>query len=397
MTRKATWKVNLSCVHMSLSGQDITLFSVLDSMPVTRIGSPPMIAASAYEWNTLLTTLLQAQAFTTKVVGRERKTVISGLDMSLYQPAKKLQKARNDLNHLVLRPVPFRVHRSRCKTAVLIDNRRICTGLASINEFEYDYAVVDGDPRSHGNRSSNGTATPIYQSLIKDPARDSVYSPLNREHDVPPEQQYTYNKVERPLYNPPRKGTPDPLYNVLDRPDDNGEDYIEPGVQIKKPNPKQAPQNNEPLYNVLEYPHQVGGKEAPQDEPDYSVLEDPNGIGGKEAPQEDEPDYNVLEDPDGDYDNAPVETDMRHPSSHDNVGYASTIDINSKQKPGTQRDPVYSVLEGPEGSLSEGTYQPLQIKAPDESVYQPLDRTSQIINDQPLYQVLEDKASMSNA
>ncbi|KAK3732480.1 hypothetical protein QZH41_014020, partial [Actinostola sp. cb2023] len=232
------------------------------------------------------------------------------------------------------------------------------------NNDEYDYAVVDGDPRSHGNISSNGTAPQIYQSL--DRTRVSVYSPLNREHDVPPEQQYTYNKVERPLYNPPRKGTPDPLYNVLDRPDDNGEDYIEPGVQIKKPsynkkpNSKQAPQNNEPLYNNID-----------------------QEVGVKKAHQENEPDYNVLEDPDGDYYNVPVETDMHHPSSHDNVGYASTIDIKSKQKPETQRDPVYSVLEGPEGSLSEGTYQPLQEKAPDESMYQPLDRTSRIDN-QPL-------------
>ena len=46
---------------------------------------------------------MQAQAIKTKIVGPERKTVIS-LDMGLYQPAKKLQMGRNDLDHLVLRP-----------------------------------------------------------------------------------------------------------------------------------------------------------------------------------------------------------------------------------------------------------------------------------------------------
>ena len=38
-----------------------------------------------------------------KVVRPTRKTVIS-LDLGLYQPAKKLQMARRDLKHLILRP-----------------------------------------------------------------------------------------------------------------------------------------------------------------------------------------------------------------------------------------------------------------------------------------------------
>ena len=46
---------------------------------------------------------MQAQNISTIVVGLERKTVIS-LDMGLYLLAKKLQMARNDLNHLILRP-----------------------------------------------------------------------------------------------------------------------------------------------------------------------------------------------------------------------------------------------------------------------------------------------------
>jgi len=67
------------------------------ALPVTRVGAPP------HEWNTLLMVLMQAQNISTIVVGSERKTVIS-LDMGLYLPAKKLQMARNDLNHLILRP-----------------------------------------------------------------------------------------------------------------------------------------------------------------------------------------------------------------------------------------------------------------------------------------------------
>ena len=57
---------------------------------VTKVGAPPLTAAPAHEWPTLLTILMQAQHITTKVVGPDRKAVIS-LDMGLYQPAKKLQ------------------------------------------------------------------------------------------------------------------------------------------------------------------------------------------------------------------------------------------------------------------------------------------------------------------
>ena len=75
------------------------------ALPVTRVGAPPLVAQvhPPHEWNTLLTVLMQAQNISTIVVGSERKTVIS-LDMGLYLPAKKLQMARNDLNHLILRP-----------------------------------------------------------------------------------------------------------------------------------------------------------------------------------------------------------------------------------------------------------------------------------------------------
>ena len=72
-------------------------------MDVTKVGMPPLLPSPAHEWPTLLTILMQAQNISTSIVGPGRKTVIS-LDMGLYQPAKKLQMARNDLQHLILRP-----------------------------------------------------------------------------------------------------------------------------------------------------------------------------------------------------------------------------------------------------------------------------------------------------
>ena len=74
-----------------------------EPMPVARAVTPPLIAAPAHEWQTLLTVLMQAQNILVTVVGPRRKTVIS-LDMGLYQRAKKLQMARQDLRIIILRP-----------------------------------------------------------------------------------------------------------------------------------------------------------------------------------------------------------------------------------------------------------------------------------------------------
>ena len=77
--------------------------TISDTMPLTRVGTPPLIASPAHEWQTILTVLMQAQNIKTKVVGPNRRTVMA-LDMGLYQPAKKLQIKRQDLGHLILRP-----------------------------------------------------------------------------------------------------------------------------------------------------------------------------------------------------------------------------------------------------------------------------------------------------
>ena len=86
-----------------------------ETLPATRIGTPPLIAAPAHEWNTMLTVLKQAQAISAKVMGPGKKTVIS-LDMGLYEPAKKLQMARNDLDHIVLRPGELHVLMAQLRT-----------------------------------------------------------------------------------------------------------------------------------------------------------------------------------------------------------------------------------------------------------------------------------------
>ena len=52
---------------------------------------------------------MQAHYISTIAAGLERKTLIS-LGMGLYLSAKKLQMARNNLNHLVLRPGHDELH-----------------------------------------------------------------------------------------------------------------------------------------------------------------------------------------------------------------------------------------------------------------------------------------------
>lgn len=98
---------------------------VNDALPVTRVGAPPLIAAPAHEWSTLLTVLKQAQGINVKVVGADRKTVVS-LDMGLYLPAKKLQMARDDLKHIILRPGELHILMAQLRTiGAFIENSGI--------------------------------------------------------------------------------------------------------------------------------------------------------------------------------------------------------------------------------------------------------------------------------
>ena len=88
---------------------------VSSALPVTRVGSPHLIAAPAHEWSTMLTVLKQSQDIKTAVVGPSRKTVIT-LDLGLYQPAKQLQMSRTDLNNIILRPGELHIVMAQLRT-----------------------------------------------------------------------------------------------------------------------------------------------------------------------------------------------------------------------------------------------------------------------------------------
>ena len=108
-----------------LYGLVTTRSIVNDTLPVTRVGASPLIAAPAHEWSTLLTVLKQAQGINVKVVGANRKTVVS-LDMGLYLPAKKLQMARDDLKHIILRPGALHILMAQLRTiGAFIENSGI--------------------------------------------------------------------------------------------------------------------------------------------------------------------------------------------------------------------------------------------------------------------------------
>ena len=96
------------------SGYNSTISS---PMPLTRVGNPPLIAAPAHEWQTLLTILMQAQNITTTVVGQNRRTSISrALDMGLCQPAKELQMTCQDLGHIILHPGELHIVMAQLRT-----------------------------------------------------------------------------------------------------------------------------------------------------------------------------------------------------------------------------------------------------------------------------------------
>ena len=65
----------VSSVHLPVwSGYNSLIHN---TMPVARVSCPPLVAAPAHEWNTLLTILTRTQVIKTKLVNPEKKTVIS--------------------------------------------------------------------------------------------------------------------------------------------------------------------------------------------------------------------------------------------------------------------------------------------------------------------------------
>ena len=71
-------------------------------LPTTRYEALPLIASPAHEYRTLLTVLKQAQGINIKLMGPNRKTIIT-FDLGLYKPVKELQMSRSDLDDIIVR------------------------------------------------------------------------------------------------------------------------------------------------------------------------------------------------------------------------------------------------------------------------------------------------------
>ena len=132
---------------------------VSNPMQGTRVGTPPLLAAPAHEWSTMLTILMHAQNISARVVGPSRKTVIS-LDIGLYQPAKKLLMARNDLQHVILRPVELHILIAQLRTiGAFIEDSGIdmCWIEASIYGPATVKQILEGNHVKRGEAAHLGT------------------------------------------------------------------------------------------------------------------------------------------------------------------------------------------------------------------------------------------------
>lgn len=98
---------------------------------------------------------MQAQSITAKVMGPGNKTVIS-LDMGLYQPAKKLQMARDDLNHIILSPGELHVVMAHLRTiGSFIENSCIdlCWSEADVYGPTMVKQILDGNHVKRGEQA----------------------------------------------------------------------------------------------------------------------------------------------------------------------------------------------------------------------------------------------------
>ena len=79
-----------------------------------HFGASSLVLHPAHEWEHFIDISYAAQNISIIADGPERKTVIS-LDIRLYlEPAKKLQMAQNDLNHLILHPSELHIVMAWC-------------------------------------------------------------------------------------------------------------------------------------------------------------------------------------------------------------------------------------------------------------------------------------------
>ncbi len=92
---------------------------------------------------------MQAQANTTMVKVPGNKTVIS-LNMGLYQPAKKLKMARNDLNIIILCPGELHVAMAQLRKLVssfIVNNGKDLYGPTMVKQ------ILDGNHVKRGNEA----------------------------------------------------------------------------------------------------------------------------------------------------------------------------------------------------------------------------------------------------
>lgn len=90
-------------------------------LPATLLVKPPLIAAPAHKFQTLLTVLKQAQGINVRIMGPRSKTVIS-LDLGLYKPAKQLQMSRQDLKDTIIRPGELHILMAQLRTIGVVIN-----------------------------------------------------------------------------------------------------------------------------------------------------------------------------------------------------------------------------------------------------------------------------------
>ena len=136
-----------------------------EPLPLTRIVTPPLIAAPAHEYSTLMTVLKQAQKINTILVGDTHKTVVS-LDMGLYKPAQKLLMAkRNEINNVVLRPGELHIVIAMLRTiGCLIDNSGIDAAWLHADLYGQSTIkqVLDGNHVKRGVKAHTVTLLSLY-------------------------------------------------------------------------------------------------------------------------------------------------------------------------------------------------------------------------------------------
>ena len=136
-------------------------------MSTTRIATLPLINAPAHGFNTLLTVLMQAQGINTKIVGPNRKTVIS-MDLGLYLPAKQLQMSRSDFDEIILRIGELHVVKAQIKTiGAYIDGSGIstCWDESGVFGSATSASILDGGHINRGMDAHLMTISVSYRAV----------------------------------------------------------------------------------------------------------------------------------------------------------------------------------------------------------------------------------------